>query len=271
MKNKVILFCLILTATSAVTQSVKSSEGKRDSVYKLADQMPCFPGGEDSLRNFINLNIQYPAIAFENDIQGRVNIECIISKNGSVRSPKVVKSIGFGCDEEAMRLVSVMPNWKIGTVNGEPVNVKITIGIKFQLPHPVTENSYIMNHYYLEDVNKRAQYKDGKASFLKDIVTKLNNFKITDTSCKTIWFVIYISETGAIDSLDLYSCPDKELSKKLTDIIPKLGIWTPAQIHSLNVKSKQYYHISIENKQLVFDPKSASHISLIPVFFLIKI
>lgn len=105
-------------------------EGK---IFTIVEEMPSFPGGEEKMLEYVAKNIKYPAIARENGITGRVYVNFYIDKDGKVQSAKVVRGIGGGCDEEALRVVRMMPQWKPGKQNGRAVNVNYNLPINFTL------------------------------------------------------------------------------------------------------------------------------------------
>ena len=107
-----------------------------DSVYQMVEEMPQFPGGENALMEHISKNIVYPVEAKEKEIQGRVFIGFVIEKDGSISNVKVLRGIGGGCDEEAVRAVSAMPKWKPGKQKGKPVRVNYMMPINFKLDNP---------------------------------------------------------------------------------------------------------------------------------------
>lgn len=102
-------------------------------VYTIVEVMPEFPGGDESLKEFLAKNIVYPEKAMKYDIQGTVYVQFIVNKNGNIRNALVLRGIGGGCDEEAIRVVKSMPNWKPGTQNEKPVNVKFNLPIQYSL------------------------------------------------------------------------------------------------------------------------------------------
>ncbi len=102
-------------------------------VYQIVEQMPAFPGGEEKLLEFLSKNIEYPEEARKAEIQGRVFVGFVVEKDGSVGDVKVLRGIGGGCDEEAVRVVKSMPKWKPGMHKGEPVRVSYQIPIHFKL------------------------------------------------------------------------------------------------------------------------------------------
>jgi len=105
---------------------------KGEIVLSLADKMPEFPGGEEALRNYINNSIQYPEYAIENEIMGRVFVSFVVSKTGEVANCKVVRGVDESIDIEALRVINSLPSWKPAVKNGEFVNVRYTVPIKFE-------------------------------------------------------------------------------------------------------------------------------------------
>ena len=104
-----------------------------DSIFDLVEENPSFPGGEKKLYEFLSKNLRYPEMAKENGIQGKVFIQFVVWKDGSIKDVKVVKSIHNTLDKEAFRVVNKMPNWSPGKQQGKVVNTKFTIPIKFKL------------------------------------------------------------------------------------------------------------------------------------------
>jgi TonB family protein len=97
------------------------------------ESIPEYRGGPKALAMFIASRLRYPAKARENRIQGKVYISFVIEKNGSLSEFKVIKGIGSGCDEEAIRVLKLSPNWKPGAVKGFPVRTSYILPVSFQL------------------------------------------------------------------------------------------------------------------------------------------
>lgn len=123
------------TKSSTATYPDNPIEGKPDEngVYQMVDEMPKFPGGEQKLMEYIAKNITYPQEARDKGIEGRVFIGMVIEKDGSVSNVKVLRGIGGGCDEEAVRVIKALPKWTPGKMKGEPVPVSYQIPINFKL------------------------------------------------------------------------------------------------------------------------------------------
>ena len=99
----------------------------------IVETMPSFRGGQQKLLEFIGNNVVYPKEAIDAGIEGRVFVEFYIEKDGTVCDAKVLRGIGYGCDEEALRVVGLMPKWSPGKQRGKAVRVRYTLPINFKL------------------------------------------------------------------------------------------------------------------------------------------
>lgn len=108
----------------------------KETVFEVVEDMPDFPGGQNGLMEYLNKNMRYPVEAQTNGIQGRVIVEFIVTKDGSLRDIKTVRSINQYLDKEAERVIAAMPKWKPGKQRGQNVNVKFTVPISFRLSGP---------------------------------------------------------------------------------------------------------------------------------------
>jgi protein TonB len=106
---------------------------EENKVFDVVEQMPSFPGGMGALMSWLSQNIKYPVIAAENGVQGRVIVQFVVEKDGSITDVKVAKSVDPSLDKEASRVVSAMPKWTPGKQNGSAVRVKYTVPVTFKL------------------------------------------------------------------------------------------------------------------------------------------
>ena len=114
-----------------------------EEVWIMVESMPMFPGcdqpyydyecHEQKISQFINFNLHYPREARSKKIEGDVVVSMIIEKEGCITTIEIMKSLGYGCDEEAMRIVKMMPPWKPGRVRGEAERVRYPIRVSFKL------------------------------------------------------------------------------------------------------------------------------------------
>ena len=116
-----------------VPVEVEEEEVVEQEIFQIVEEMPAYPGGDQKLMEFIAKGIKYPQIARETGIQGRVFVGFVIEPDGSVSNVKVLRGIGGGCDEEAMRVVKSMPKWKPGKQRGKAVRVSYMLPVNFKL------------------------------------------------------------------------------------------------------------------------------------------
>jgi TonB family protein len=132
--KKVFLFTLLLSTCALGAQ--QSSSNTSEKVYDLPwdiQKMPSFPGGEKALMAFISENMQYPATACEKNKEGTVALTFTVKKDGSLADFKMLKDIGYGLGDEAIRICKAMPKWVPGEANGNAVNVKFSLPIRFRI------------------------------------------------------------------------------------------------------------------------------------------
>lgn len=117
-----------------------------DEIYKVVEVKPVFTGCEDiedeakriecgrnEMLQFINDNLKYPNEAKQNEIEGTVYIIFVIEKDGSVTNPKIIRDIGGGCGDEAIRIVKLMPKWVPAKHEGRKVRMQFNLPVKFKL------------------------------------------------------------------------------------------------------------------------------------------
>ena len=124
------------------TSSKKEMGSKSDSNYDddddmimgmIVEQKPVFPGGQKALMEFLKSNLVYPKAARDSSIQGRVIVKFTVEKDGSITDVEVVRGVHPALDEEAVRVVSMMPKWKPGTQMGDTVRTKFTLPVLFKI------------------------------------------------------------------------------------------------------------------------------------------
>jgi periplasmic protein TonB len=119
-------------AAPIAKQAEKITEDN-DKPFLVAEKMPQFPGGEIEMMKFINENLKYPARAQEAGVMGKVVVNFVVGRDGKITNIKIVRGIGAGCDEEAIRVLEKMPPWTPGEMGGKAVPVYFTFPITFRL------------------------------------------------------------------------------------------------------------------------------------------
>ncbi|OQX78524.1 MAG: energy transducer TonB [Bacteroidetes bacterium 4484_249] len=111
----------------------EEEEESEEVIFTVVESMPAFPGGDAARIKYLNSNIKYPQMARESGIQGRVFVTFVVEKDGRVTDVRVLRGIGGGCDEEAIRVIKNMPNWNPGKQRGKSVRVQFNMPILFKL------------------------------------------------------------------------------------------------------------------------------------------
>jgi protein TonB len=114
-------------------EKIQLTEPVQPEVFTGVEEMPQFPGGEQALYAYIKKELKYPQMAKENETQGTVYVTFVVQADGTITNPKVIRGIGGGCDEEAIRIVKGMPQWTPGKQGGKPVRVQYNLPIRFKL------------------------------------------------------------------------------------------------------------------------------------------
>ena len=112
---------------------VEEEEVEEQQIFQVVEEMPEFPGGMGECMKFLAKNIKYPTIAQENGVQGRVIVQFVVNRDGSIVDPVVMRGVDPHLDKEALRVISLMPKWKPGKQRGKEVRVKYTVPVMFRL------------------------------------------------------------------------------------------------------------------------------------------
>lgn len=112
---------------------VEAEEVAEDVIHEHVEIMPDFPGGMAALMKYLGTNIKYPTISQEMGSAGKVIVQFVVDKDGTITNPAVVRGVDAYLDKEAIRVISSMPKWKPGVQNGKKVRVKYTVPVVFRL------------------------------------------------------------------------------------------------------------------------------------------
>jgi periplasmic protein TonB len=119
-----------ISSVPAMEEEVNPLE---EEIFTVVESMPMFPGGEAAMYAYLQSNMTYPRMAIEAGISGKVYVTFVVEKDGTITDVKLLRGIGGGCDEEAIRVVKKMPVWKPGSQRNIPVRVQYIMNVKFTL------------------------------------------------------------------------------------------------------------------------------------------
>ncbi|MBU1014276.1 MAG: M56 family metallopeptidase [Bacteroidetes bacterium] len=146
-------------------QDVKK-EQQQENIFTVVEVDAEYVGGEKARVAFLSKNIKYPEEARKNGIQGRVHVTFVVEKDGSITNVRIAKGIGYGCDEEAVRVIKLMPNWIPGKQRGEPVRVQFNLPIVFTLDSKSTKKETPKQITYVSIVDDMPKYEGGNEALL---------------------------------------------------------------------------------------------------------
>ncbi|MBK8242251.1 MAG: energy transducer TonB [Saprospiraceae bacterium] len=129
----IILSLVLLLSCKKNTEDLKDQSVKEDETFNFVEQLPEFPGGPAAMTKFINDNMRYPEEAKLHKVAGTVVIQFVVTKEGKIINVTLTRGIGYGCDEEALRVIQSMPDWKPGKYKNKEVPVNFTLPVKFKL------------------------------------------------------------------------------------------------------------------------------------------
>jgi protein TonB len=116
-----------------ITTNGSDEDATDTKLFQIVQQLPEYPGGMTALIEFLTKNLQYPNSSVRDSVQGKVTVEFIINKDGTVSDMKILRHLNKECDKEALRVLSMMKKWKPGIEHNKPVNVKFVVPIEFKL------------------------------------------------------------------------------------------------------------------------------------------
>ena len=192
----------VLKAKQTVSDTQKADSAE---VLDMAEQMPAFPGGASALIKWLGNNVKYPAAAQANGIQGRVLCQFTVETDGSLSGFKIIKSVDPLLDEEALRVLRIMPKWTPGKQGGKPVRVKFTLPVSFKLG-PANNGEAPKTKKLMTDTPKV-----DKNSEVFDVVEQMPSFA-GDTAMVTV-----MTEGGPKQEQRIYSKGPSGLMKWLAD------------------------------------------------------
>lgn len=208
---------------------------KKDTIYDSVQQMPSFPGGEEELYKFLGSNMIYPENARQSELHGKLIVEFVVSNLGKIKDVKISNGyIGGGCEEEAIRLIKIMPDWIPGKQNDKPVNVYFRMPFIFSINNSGPEKLVNLN------VDISAKYAIGDSAMYQFLFANLKQPNEIKQNPKAIIYADFVvSNEGRIHTITIYGNVNcKDFSNEIIRVIEKMPNWIPAKIKEEDVSSK---------------------------------
>lgn len=222
-------------------QDLKTTENQKE-VFMVVEKMPEFNGGSKALMEYLKANINYPEAARKDGIQGSVYVTYVVETDGSISDIRIRRGIGGGCDEEAMRVVSAMPNWVAGTQRGKAVRVQFNLPIRFVLADEADdEQNEILAiskgsadgsvKMIYEVVEEMPQFEGGESA-LKDYLSANINYPEAARKAKTqgrVYVAFVVKKNGSISNIKLLRGIGGGCDEEAIRVVSAMPKWIPGK------------------------------------------
>lgn len=211
-------------------------------IFQVVEEQPMFPGGMEEMMKFLQQNIKYPTEAQEQGKQGRVIVQFVVNKDGSISNDSVVRSVDPLLDAEALRVVRSMPNWKPGKQRGKEVRVRFTIPVSFRLSGgstdkaqesakvAQTENASSRDEIF-QVVEEMPEYPGGMSELMKYLSTNMRYPKEAQSKGiqgrVIVQFVV--EKDGSITDAKVMKPVDPQLDAEALRAVNAMPKWTPGK------------------------------------------
>ena len=236
------------------TNTVPQDKPKEDQIFQICEVPPQYPGGVGEWMKFLSANMKYPAEAKEKKQEGRVIVQFIVEKDGSITNAKVVRGVSPLLDQEALRVVGIMPRWNPGTQRGQAVRVQYTLPVMFSLNGKTDE----MQHHQAEIkpnekgiyniVEESASFPGGMANCLKFLA---ENIKYPE-DCKKegiqgrVIAQFIIDKDGSVKDVKVVRGVHPSLDKESIRLIESMPKWIPGKVKGEPVKSQFTFPVAFK-------------------------
>lgn len=221
---------------------VKKNNSNNNDVFTVVENPPKFTGGEEARMAYMQKAISYPEQAKKNKIEGTVYVTFVVEKDGQIRNAKILRGIGGGCDEVALKAIQNMPPWSPGKQKGEAVRVQFNMPVKFSLsdgkaekPKELPITSMINGREIYNIVDEKPEYPGGVNAFLSHIKNGIGKEVEIAPSNDINEMILYTSFIVEIDgSISNISTANEayeayEYSSDFREAIKKMPAWKPGR------------------------------------------
>ena len=210
-----------------------TADEKPDSIYTFVEKAPEFRGGIEALQMYLNLSLSYPEPAVNEGIQGTVYVQFVVEKDGIISNVIVIRSVGGGCDEEAIRVVNEMPPWIPGSIKNKKVRVSMTFPVTFRLQ----QNSVDIHETYLEA--ERMPYMFGGQMEMDNYLLKSLKYpaRAKDENINGIVNLTFVVERdGAISKIVVVDSLGYGCDEEAVRVVGSMPAWVPGMINDVPVR-----------------------------------
>lgn len=228
---------------ASIPTTQEYAESKGDELFVVVENQPQYPGGTDAMVKFISDNLQYPKIAHENGIQGRVITNFVIEKDGSLSDIQVVRGVDPSLDKEAIRLIGSMPNWTPGMQRGNKVRVRYTLPINFRLDGgkgtadamkpitPQTQSRSSVTEEIFVVVEEQSEFPGGSVAMMNFISENIRYPKEAHTKGiqGRVITNFVVMKDGSISDVQVIRGVDPLLDAEAIRVLESMPAWKPGK------------------------------------------
>jgi len=243
MKTIKLIFSFVLVLSLISIQANAQDKKGRDEVFRIVEDMPEYPGGEDALRDDIAGAIKYPDEAKKKEISGKVYVSFVVDENGKVKDPKIARGVNPLLDKEALRVMGLLKTWKPGKQRGIKVKVEYTVPINFALNGNKKKVSETVSgddepvFFIVEDMPEFPGGEDALRKHISESIKYPQTAKEKGIQGK-VFISFVVSKDGTITQTKVERGVDSALDKEALRVINELPKWKPGKQRgqSVNVK-----------------------------------
>ena len=207
-----------------------------EEVFMVVEEMPEFPGGTLALRQYLADALKYPVIAQQNGIQGKVYVNFVINKDGSVSDARIARGVDPSLDAEALRVVSLLPKWTPGKQRGVPVRVSYTVPINFQLDSNQTNTAASAEKTSSEEevfvvVEEMPEFPGGTAALRQYLADALKYPVIAQQNGVQgrVYVKFVVNKDGSVSDAQIARGVESSLDAEALRVVSSLPKWIPGK------------------------------------------
>ena len=210
-----------------------------DAILDFPERQATFPGGQKGVVSYLQENIVYPASAIENKIEGRVILRFVVEKDGSVSNVNVLRRLGNGCDEEAVRVVESMTEWTPAQQNGNVVRQLYTLPVFFRLPKEEPKSATQDSIY--KEVDKSCTFVGGEAALMRYLQESIIYPKeaLDNGVTGRVIMQFVVEKDGSISNIEVLRKLGAGCDEEGIRVIKAMPKWTPAE-HQGKIVRQRY-------------------------------
>jgi TonB family protein len=213
--------------SASTNSAIKTRSFGDNEVFDVVEIAPRFEGGMEAWNNFLKDNINYSERAKQNKVEGTVYLVFVINKEGKVENPEILRGIGYGLDQEALKVMSKSPDWIPGTQNGQAVNVRMRLPINFKISEEEKSSKTLSGYINSPSLERQISEPSIRPTEeFQDFIRKNIKYPLlarVKENTGTVLAELTLDDKGMIKSITIRQSPSKELYTEVMETLEKNG------------------------------------------------